>query len=279
MSNFRVTSEILTENCMTASSSEKNNSKISKFIFNLPVYMLKTKNKEIKYDEDEDLILDRTKTGELFIEHSISTELQLVGLQVWRGAFLLADYILDNPSVFKNQNVIELGAGVGLTSIITSMLAREVTCTDIDSHGIIELIQRNFVRNSQYINAKFNIMELDFLNCNWSSNLTKKITESTIILAADVIYDNDITEGFVNTLSKILNSNIKRIAYVALEKRFVFTIADLDSVAPMYEEFIRCITQRNLNWNIQTIDINFPQYFQYNRVKQLLLMKIYNKNN
>lgn len=28
-------------------------------------------------------------------------------------------------------------------------------------------------------------MELDFLNCNWSSDLTKKITESTIILAAD----------------------------------------------------------------------------------------------
>ncbi|XP_057328193.1 methyltransferase-like protein 22 [Microplitis mediator] len=278
MSNFRVTSEIHTENRNVTPSNEKNNSTISKFMFNYPVHMLNLKNKEIKYDSDEDLILDRTKTGQLFIEHSISTELQLVGLQVWRGAFLLADYIFDNPKIFKNKNIIELGSGVGLTSIVASMLAHQVTCTDINSHGIIELIKRNFERNSRYIKAKFDVMELNFLDCNWSSDLTEKILETTIILAADVIYDNEITEGFVDTLSKLLDSDTKRTAYVALEKRFVFTIADLDSVAPMYEEFMRCIARRNLNWKIENINIDFPQYFQYNRNEQLILMKIYSKN-
>ena len=42
---------------------------------------------------------------------------------------MLADYILSNPSLFKDKIVLELGAGVGLTSIITSFLAEEVICT------------------------------------------------------------------------------------------------------------------------------------------------------
>lgn len=89
-----------------------------------------------------------------------------------------------------------------------------------------------------------------------------------------VIYDIDITKGFVNTLKKLLGDDSSRTAYIALEKRYVFTINDLDSVAPMYEEFLRSIVKQNLNWNIKMIDLDFPQYFHYDRVKQMILMKI-----
>lgn len=65
----------------------------------------------------------------VFTEHSISTELNLVGLQVWRGALLLADYILSHPNLFKDQTILELGSGVGLTSIVASYFAKEVICT------------------------------------------------------------------------------------------------------------------------------------------------------
>lgn len=65
----------------------------------------------------------------MFVEHSVSTELNLVGLQVWRGAVLLADYVLSCPDLFKNQTVLELGSGVGLTSIVASYLAKQVICT------------------------------------------------------------------------------------------------------------------------------------------------------
>jgi predicted nicotinamide N-methyase len=62
-------------------------------------------------------------------EHSTATELKLVGLQIWRGALLLADYILSQPDTFKNKTVLELGSGVGFDSIIAGMLAKEVICT------------------------------------------------------------------------------------------------------------------------------------------------------
>jgi hypothetical protein len=73
---------------------------------------------------------------------------------------------------------------------------------------------------------------------------------------------------------KLLDSRNVSQAYVALEKRYVFTIADLDSVAPMYEEFLRCIKRYEVDWSIEEINLDFPQYFNYQRLSQLLLMKI-----
>lgn len=85
----------------------------------------------MKYDFH--VFTKRRNHGNLFSsflsEHSISTALNLVGLQVWRGAFLLADYILHNANLFHGQTVLELGSGVGLTSIVAGMFAKEVICT------------------------------------------------------------------------------------------------------------------------------------------------------
>lgn len=67
---------------------------------------------------------------------------------------------------------------------------------------------------------------------------------------------------------------VQKSAYVAMEKRYVFTVADLDSVAPMYEEFLRCIQRLDLRWTIEYIPLDFPSYFQYERTKELILMKI-----
>lgn len=49
--------------------------------------------------------------------------------QVWRGAFLLADFILSEPLMFKGATVLEMGAGTGLASIIMATIAKTVYCT------------------------------------------------------------------------------------------------------------------------------------------------------
>ena len=53
----------------------------------------------------------------------------LVGLQLWRGAFLLADFICANPELFRMKNVLELAAGTGFTSVIVSKWANAVICS------------------------------------------------------------------------------------------------------------------------------------------------------
>ncbi|XP_015587495.1 methyltransferase-like protein 22 [Cephus cinctus] len=270
----KVTSEIHTELENFSEKTDEGNV-VSKYFFEYPAT---TDMDKLRYDEDGDLIVERRKQGTLLIEHGGSTELQLVGLQLWRGALLLADYILSNPKLFKERTVLELGSGVGLTSIVAGFFANEVICTDVDLGGILKLIERNFARNKSLIKSKFHITELNFLKLNWSQELEEKLYSSSIILAADVIYDDDITDGFVRTLEKLLNSKVPEVAYVALEKRYVFTIAELDSVAPMYEEFLRCVRRHNLHWSIEQIKIDFPKYFKYDRTNQLILMKIQRRN-
>ncbi|KAK2584931.1 hypothetical protein KPH14_002526 [Odynerus spinipes] len=279
MSTHKITSEIFLENDKY---SEKltNGDTVTQFAFKCPSYMMKSKSKAktVKYDEDDDLDVNREEEDCLNIEHNVSTELQMVGLQVWRGALLLADYILSNPNLFRQKVIMELGSGVGLTSIVASFVAKEVICTDINLGEILKLVQRNFMRNISYVKCKFHVEELNFLNLEWSKSLEEKVNMTDIFIAADVIYDDVITDGFVTTLGKLLSKGPKT-AYIALEKRYVFTIADMETVAPMYEEFLRCIKRRNFNWNIEYIKIDFPRFFKYERVQHMILMKIENRIN
>jgi len=56
--------------------------------------------------------------------------LKLVGLQVWRGALLLADFIIwKSKEEFENKTILEIGSGVGLTSIVAGFYAKKIICT------------------------------------------------------------------------------------------------------------------------------------------------------
>ncbi|KAJ1529196.1 hypothetical protein ONE63_006000 [Megalurothrips usitatus] len=230
-------------------------------------------------DRDGDLVVERRGgAGEdvILIEHSASTSLRLVGLQVWRGALLLADWAVHyGPSLLRGATVLELGAGTGLTSIAAAIHAKEVVSTDMDLGGILNLINANAALNSHLVRAKLTVLGLDFFAKDWSPALESKLQEVTVILAADVVYDVDLTEAFVNTVIKILNVKPKKTLYFALEKRYVFTSDDLNSVAPIYEHFLSYLEHcRPPSWTVEQVSLDFPQYFRYERVKELVLWKI-----
>lgn len=48
------------------------------------------------------------KSNKNYSVHKKSTILSEVGLQIWRGAFLLNDFILCNQQLFSNKNVLEV---------------------------------------------------------------------------------------------------------------------------------------------------------------------------
>ena len=53
----------------------------------------------VEYDSDGDMDLPRKGAGrdkQLVMEHRLATELGEVGLQVWRGSLVLADYLLEH---------------------------------------------------------------------------------------------------------------------------------------------------------------------------------------
>jgi predicted nicotinamide N-methyase len=63
------------------------------------------------------------------VEFENSTTLDLVGLQIWRGALILADFIIHNQSVFKDKVVLEVGSGTGLSSVVSAFYASKVVAT------------------------------------------------------------------------------------------------------------------------------------------------------
>lgn len=85
-----------------------------------------------------------------------------------------------------------------------------------------------------------------------------------------VIYDNTITNGFIKTIIKLFKNYPLKSFFVALEKRFVFT----DSVcAPMYEYFLENFKTEGL-LKITEVPTTFPQYFEYDRCKELILLEV-----
>ena len=90
------------------------------------------------------------------------------------------------------------------------------------------------MRNKAYIKSKVDIKGLDFLNLKWPTFYKKRIDEPAIILAADVIYDEIVTKGFVQTLTELLNSNVQKVVYITLEKRYVL-------LQPIWKLLLQCM--------------------------------------
>ncbi|KAF5305277.1 hypothetical protein FQA39_LY09242 [Lamprigera yunnana] len=229
-------------------------------------------------DPDGDLIVTRKLYNNVIeIEHRKSTTIPLVGLQVWRGALLLADWLLyTGETLPKSSKILELGSGTGLTSIIASIFA-PVICTDVDKGDILKLLKANVQRNKSTSKNSILVTEFDFAmhhsKDTTNADIGRVLDDIKIILAADVIYDDNLTEDFVKTLEFFqLHSKVESI-YVALEKRYVFTIADCDVCAPCYEFFLQCL-QKVKDASFEVLPLDFPQYFQYDRVKELTLLKI-----
>lgn len=114
--------------------------------------------------------------------------------------------------------------------------------------------------------------------------MNKKCTSPLIIIIylLTVIYDQDVTDALIRTITFILDLNTYNIGghkeiYIAMEKRYVFTYVDLDTVAPCYEYFVSSIDREIRNgkpWKLEFIPIDFPKYFNYERVKELILLKL-----
>lgn len=60
--------------------------------------------------------------------------------------------------------------------------------------------------------------------------------------------------------------------FMALEKRYVFT----DCIcAPMYESFLKIFSQETAGYlRCDEISIDFQQYFEYEKCKELVLMRV-----
>jgi len=228
-------------------------------------------------DKDGDLVMCRNPLSKgITIEHINQTSLKMVGMQIWRSALSMSDFIMDNRDIFtSDQVVLELGSGVGLTGIVAAIYCKEVIFTDIDNKDILSTIEKNIHLNRDLIVGHTTVTPLNFSEPELLDTLRNKLRDVKIIIAADVIYDNDITEQFVNILKKIMAISPRKTAYIGMEKRYVFSSVDLDVCAPCYEFFSELLAQNNDWCQVELLNcVDIPQYFQYKKVKELVIFKL-----
>ncbi|KAI9594368.1 hypothetical protein BDF19DRAFT_445717 [Syncephalis fuscata] len=244
----------------------------------------------------------------IVLRFRFGTDLEtLVREQVWAGALLLADYLVEyHTALFTKESkatVLELGAGTGLCSILLHRLGVDrVFCTDANPQ-----VLRNCQYNIEYncsTNGDSNgvvVRNLDWLQApDWLTNSETKplndpemrdfewteqdiacVTSATqVFVAADVIYDDTATAAFLDIASQLLRPSLlfkssDRVLYVASEKRINFSLDELRVTAVAHDHFFRELRKYPCLQVDTDIDIEaIPQRFSYTRSDNLVLWKI-----
>ena len=154
---------------------------------------------------------------------------------------------------------------------------------DVDRGSILSLIRSNFERNLNKFppSTKYQVEEIDFYQHDWQDNLCQELKQVDLILAADVVYDCQITEAFFDTLESCLKQKDQRktlVVLIALEKRFWMDDQGQIS-APSYDFFLKKLeefSRSNMKITVEQQPIDFPHILShsYQREEGLVLWKL-----
>jgi len=153
MQNDLYLSDIYIENESSIIKSQTNTSikNLYRFEFSVPLQTTEHPTSAATTDADGDLVVHRLQTNKhtFHIESELKTSLVDVGLQLWRASFFLADFLIHNSSLIRDESVLDLGAGLGITSLVASLFAKHVYCTDLDH--VVKYASMNYRRNAEVI--------------------------------------------------------------------------------------------------------------------------------
>jgi predicted nicotinamide N-methyase len=239
-------------------------------------------------DADGDrLVKRRRRGGVLRLHHTLETRLNDVGLQVWRGALLLADLLVAQPALVEGAHVLEVGSGCALCGLMAARLGAErVFVTDVG-----EAILRNAQRNAR-VNRLGDVVSVRSFDWrapwmpgtwpdsppgafDWRASDVDELRRATLVLAADVIYDDSATDALLERLVELLPSLCADAAVLfTIERRVNFCVDSLSARSPALDHFLERLRVMGRDLRMERLPCEFAQAFDYDRVRELELYRV-----
>lgn len=144
----------------------------------------------VNWNHEMQLFIESEKLEEVEADNQ-AQQLDKVSKRLWKGAVFGSQWLLDMAQQKRtlldrnNTVVVDLGAGVGFLSLICSMYAHKVICTD-KSTDALEIARRNCQRNERiadYVSqAPIQFWQLDWEDNLQSDSLWRELTKERDIM-------------------------------------------------------------------------------------------------
>lgn len=113
---------------------------------------------------------------------------------VWPSSEVLANFIYNYD--FKDKRILEVGCGIGLSSLILNRLNADITATDYHPE-----VEKYLLENTKLNQDK----KIPFVRVDWDDEYNDKLGKFDLIIGSDLLYERDHAE----LLSIFLNSHAK----------------------------------------------------------------------
>lgn len=112
---------------------------------------------------------------------------------VWPSSEVLANFIFDYD--FKNKRILEVGCGIGLSSLILNRLNADITATDYHPEA------EKFLDINTELNKDD---EIPFIRTCWSNEYQEELGKFDLIIGSDLLYESNhavLLSNFINAHS------------------------------------------------------------------------------
>jgi predicted nicotinamide N-methyase len=114
--------------------------------------------------------------------------------KVWPSAIALHNVLKKHPSLIRDKTVLELGAGIGLPSLMIADITKSIIISDYNSEAV-ELLRKNI--------AHLQLQNIQALQLDWN-NLPENI-DSEVVILSDVNYDPTQFETLTKLIEKFIH--------------------------------------------------------------------------
>jgi len=109
---------------------------------------------------------------------------------IWPSSEVLANFIYDYD--FQNKRILEVGCGIGLSSLLLNRLNADITATDYHPEA------ENFLDINTELNED---EEIPFVRIDWNNKYSEKLGKFDLIIGSDLLYERDhaiLLSSFIN---------------------------------------------------------------------------------